>query len=37
MYSARKEKSHGRITLVPYHLWANREAGPMVVWLNVVC
>ncbi|MGB9789496.1 MAG: hypothetical protein ACPLTP_02540 [Thermotoga caldifontis] len=21
----------------PYHLWANREAGPMVVWLNVVC
>ncbi|MEM4067202.1 MAG: hypothetical protein QXV17_10145, partial [Candidatus Micrarchaeaceae archaeon] len=20
-------------TLIPYHMWANREPGPMVVWL----
>jgi len=22
-----------RVTAIPYHLWANREAGPMQVWL----
>lgn len=34
-YFAGKERKSGGITLVPYHLWANREAGPMVVWLDL--
>lgn len=34
-YSKRKVLKSGEIVLVPYHLWANREQGPMVVWLNV--
>lgn len=35
-YSKRKTLRSGEILLVPYHLWANREQGPMVVWLNVL-
>ncbi len=23
------------VTAIPYHVWANREAGPMQVWLNL--
>lgn len=34
-YSKGKVLKSGEIVLVPYHLWANREQGPMVVWLNV--
>ncbi|HEY3268986.1 MAG TPA: beta-L-arabinofuranosidase domain-containing protein [Armatimonadota bacterium] len=24
-----------RVTAIPYYAWANREAGPMTVWMNV--
>lgn len=35
-HSRRKTLRSSEITLVPYHLWANREPGPMAVWLNVL-
>jgi hypothetical protein len=33
-YSKRTVKIERNITLVPYHLWCNRQAGKMAVWLN---
>jgi len=33
-YSRRTLKTERNITLVPYHLWCNRQAGKMAVWLN---
>ena len=33
-YSRRSLKTERNITLVPYHLWCNRQAGKMAVWLN---
>ncbi len=34
-YSKNRILNSGKMVLVPYHLWANREQGPMVVWLKV--
>jgi len=33
-HSKRTVKIERNITLVPYHLWCNRQAGKMTVWLN---
>ncbi|WP_448522607.1 glycoside hydrolase family 127 protein [Pseudothermotoga sp.] len=33
-YSRRILNGEKNITLVPYHLWCNRQAGKMAVWLN---
>ncbi|MBC7121733.1 MAG: glycoside hydrolase family 127 protein [Pseudothermotoga sp.] len=33
-YSRCTLKTERNITLVPYHLWCNRQAGKMAVWLN---